>query len=135
MFIVVKVDQCYDYVEGVEYKEKFNTAEEAQNHINKLKEEDVNSYLRRKEYVENFVNDIKMPDFEAYPVNERYKACRDFLKDVYSSEWVSTFITTKNFRDALNSHLINHDTKYNNFNPPVITRNAENLFIIEVKCF
>jgi hypothetical protein len=114
MFIIVKVDQNYDDVEGVELITQFATEKEASDYMEYRKKEYIESANAHVKYIDDFV--AKFPEPKTHQEREKF----------------TPYMThNPNFRQALRYNLISKNFKPDNFNPPVII-DSYNLFILEV---
>jgi hypothetical protein len=55
-YIIVKVNQDYDYVEGVEYIDSFVTEQEANNFIKEKIEQERTEWKARSSYIDGYVD-------------------------------------------------------------------------------
>ena len=127
-FIVVQVDQDYDYVQGVDYIDSFATEDEAKNYI-KIKQELANETgLKRIKYIDDYVDKIEIPETD-------YNGWVEFLKKF--PFW--SYVLPQNFKQQLKSYLYQHTlVKLEGYDPPEKEWSEAhaaslNLFIIEIK--
>ena len=127
-FIVVQVDQDYDYVQGVDYIDSFATEDEAKNYIKTKQELAKETGLKRINYIDEYVNKIEVPDTD-------YHGWVEFLKEF--PFW--SYVYPKDFKKQLKCYLYqNHTVKLEEYDPPEKEWSeahaaSVNLFIVEIK--
>ena len=65
-FIVVRVDQNYDYVEGVRYIRSFPTEEEANAFIQEKNEEHKSAWRSKMDYIDAWVDALELPQTDRH---------------------------------------------------------------------
>jgi|694.fasta_scaffold46598_5 hypothetical protein len=123
-YIIVKVNQDYDYVEGVEYIDSFVTEQEADNFIKEKTEQERTEWKARMSYIDGYVDAINVPDTD-------YNGWQAFLKQYvpFQSHW-----TPKDFKNDLKIYLRNPSYSVNlaGYDPPPAHNKWNNLFIVKV---
>ena len=133
MFIVVDVNLDYDYVEGVEYVEKFDSGELAIGYIELIQKKWKNDWQTRKQYVDDFVSAIKMPEsgydewnafIVDYPLPLNRATPNNFLTRL-------KYYLYKNYSDT---EMILYGWLRDRYDPPVVDcPNGNNLYVVEIK--
>lgn len=126
LFVVIDVEQNYDYVENARCVAAYRTQEDAERLVARLKEMKDKSHLDFTEYVKKFVADIEMP------VAPNYEQWQEFVKKAQNTTWFSTFITTATFRKDMEGFLYKgYKPGLPNYNPPEVIHKYQNLFVVE----
>lgn len=124
-FSVVYVDQSYDDVFGVECIASFDTEQEANDFKSRLAEEYGISCKKRQEYIENFVENIVIPETD-------YKGWLGFLPQFFGAG--HRHISPKEFKGSLRSYLYQHRPKIEGYDPPeIVGYRFYSLFVVEIK--
>lgn len=124
MFAVIKVYSWYDGPEDVECLGTFSTSEEAEAHIKTIKEIQRNSWLKKKEYIDNYVDNIQMPE-------AGYDNWLKFIQGYFGEQ--CSYVFPKDFKDHLKGGLSKGTIKVKDCNPPEHDSNYLYLFVLEIK--
>ena len=109
MFVVVRVNSHYDCIEGVDFVKEFDSEQAAQAYIDELTQKEKTAFLARKNYIDNWVDSLEVPELN-YP-----EWCQ-YLKKYFSFRYV----TPPSFKEELKHSLYknNENIELENFNPP-----------------
>lgn len=123
-YIVVQVDQDYDYLAGVRYIKSFATESLAQKFIeDKLEEQNV-QYKAKCEYIEKYVDSIDTPE------EANYNEWKEFLKQYnFHVCWWTPNEFKKEFKIYLKN---NHPVNIAGYDPPIVSNKYNNLFIVDI---
>lgn len=122
IFAIIRVDQCYDYVEGADCLSVHSTREEAEAEIVRLKGVRDASFKARGDYISDFVDAIELPKTD-------YNGWCVFLKEW---QYPGTHLSPSSFHREMKYFLFNHPVKLKGFDPPEVIRNMNNLFVVEI---
>jgi hypothetical protein len=124
-FAVIRVDQDYDYVEGAECIAAFPTEQEANDLVQKMKDERDASWKQKMEYVEEFVDNINPPETD-------YQGWVEYLKQY---PFGGRYVMPQNFKNHLKGYLRTHHylVELDGYDPPSIILEWNNLFVVEIK--
>lgn len=124
-FIVVQVDQDYDYVEGVRHIASFPT-EDAADAFKQEKEEEQNAKWRaRLDYIEQWVDAIELPETD-------YHGWVEYLKQYHP--FGARYVFPKDFKKNLKGYLkTHHSAIIDGYNPPLADFKWSGLHIVEIK--
>lgn len=123
MFAIVRVNQDYDYVNGVDWvKGGFATCEEAQAYIDALKTADKETQKRRLEFNKAFLARLKLPEDP-----EKWK---EFLA-AFNGCWRGC--TQGSFKTQFAIYMGNVKFEGMGYDPPTVTWDGNDLYIVEVK--
>lgn len=125
IFAVVNVNLNYDYIEGIECLASFDTEEEAKLKIKQIIEERNSLIKKRIEYIDKFINDIKVP------VDANYSEWIKFINNYKPFECKSKI--ENEFKLQLRMFLRYFDLWREDYSPPAVRHDLDNLFIMEVK--
>lgn len=123
-FAVVRVDQYYDYVEGVECIDVFQTEQEANNLIQEMKDKRDTSWKDYDKYIETFVDNIDPPKTD-------YQGWEEYIKQFFGND--CRYVLPKDFKKELKRYLRDYSPKLEGYNPPSIILGWTNLFVVEIK--
>lgn len=124
-FVIVQVDQDYDYIEGVNFVDVFKTEEEAVAYILNAENKDKESHRIFAKYVDEWVDSIKILK------TDNYNEWKEFVNK-YMCCFAPAF-KEEGFKEELRIYLKSRSiTKLKGFNPPKCTHDGYNLFIVEV---
>lgn len=109
MFVVVRVDSCYDCIEGVDFVKEFDSEQAAQAYIEDLKQKESTALLARRNYIDNWVDSLEVPELN-------YTEWRQYLKKYFSGRYV----VPDSFKQELKYSLYENkeSIELENFNPP-----------------
>ena|ERR1019366_344456 len=124
IFAVIRVRQCCEDVEGCDCVMTYPTEQEAQDYVQKEKDEWATTWNKKREYVEAFVENIKLPDTD-------YKGWLEFLETY--KDYLGRYTFPKDFKKELTSSLIRREAKLEGFSPPAVTGSFNNLFVVEIR--
>ncbi len=124
MFAVLRIDQWYDGVEGIECIDAFPTEEEANQLKQSMEKERDESYRKKIEYIENFVDNIVLPETD-------YQGWLEFLPKYFGKGCMYVF--PKDFKRELKPYLNNYEPKLEGFNPPQKISGWDHLWVVEIK--
>jgi hypothetical protein len=130
MFIVVQVQQDFDYVEGVEFIAKFDKIAEAYEFIQVNKESSYKQYLKREKYISGYVDAINLPEGLDYYGKKQY------LENSLPFNFIC--ISWDNIKQELKRNLINTrilpkvTDAFKDYNPPNFPLNWDNTFVLEI---
>lgn len=126
-FIVVQVDQDYDYVEGVRYIASFPT-EEAANAFKQEKEEEQNVKWRaRFDYIEKWVDAIKLPE------NIDYKSWCKYLGEYHPFSAKPMKVSPQDFHKELKGYLRTyHSVTLEGYDPPAADFKWNGLHVVKI---
>lgn len=119
---------CFIVIEEYEdakpvWRATFSTGLEAENYIQATGVKISQSVKARRDYIEQFVDAIEVPDHKG-------KEWQDFIKPYNFRHYVSQC----NFKDYLKSHLrVHYKTELPNYNPPEYVEHRISLIAIEIK--
>ena len=129
MFAVIHADLSYDYLEGLECEKLFSSYEEAQEYINNISKKRLESWIIFSKYVDDYLETIKVPEFTTY--QEWLKYGESYLG------YINSYTHVHNFKEYLKESLIKgygyKKEALVNYNPPLLKRTDDNLFIVEIK--
>ena len=123
-FIVVKVDQNYDYVEDVRYIASFPTEHAAQAFVKEKKEEQDEKWRARRDYIEQWVNTITLPETDA-------QGWKEFLQPFHPFGERGMF--RQFFHQELKNYLRTyHSVKLEGYNPPIADWRWDGLHVVHI---
>lgn len=124
MVVVVRVDQDYDYVQGVNYVDDFENEEQAIAFIEREKTIFHNSWSNFCNYIDGFVDAIIIPE------GLQYNEWQDF-----KSKYPLYNPSPENFHTSLKAHLKNYRScELEGYNPPKIEgHSVSDLHIVRIK--
>jgi hypothetical protein len=127
-FAVIRVDQPDgEYVEGVECIYVSPTEQEADDYLQKMKNDRNTVWENRMDYIEKFVDDINLPAAPGY---------QDWIE--YTKQYHPfgcCYVMPKDFKKELKGYLRTHySAKIEGYSPPDLQDHQwEPLFVVEVK--
>lgn len=123
IYAVIRVDQYYDDVEGAECLASFPTREEAEKHVQEIKDERDRLYRENQAYIDRFVEAIEVPKTD-------YAGWVAFLKQF--SFFGDRYILPQDFKYTMKSYLREQVPPLAGFNPPPVKHGFNNLFVVVV---
>jgi len=123
-FIVVQVDQDYDYVEGVRYIASFPTEDAADAFIQEKNEEQNAKWRARLDYIEQWVDAIEVPETD-------YHGWVEYLKQYHP--FGAMYVFPKDFKKELKGFLrTHHSATIEGYNPPPADHRWNGLHVVEI---
>jgi len=123
-FIVVQVDQDYEFVEGVRHIKSFSTKDEADKFVKEKKEENLTAWQARLDYIEQWVDALDLPETD-------YNGWKEYL--VQYHPFGKIYVTPKYFKKNLKGYLrTHHSVTIEGYNPPLADPKYNGLHIIEI---
>lgn len=127
-FIVVQVDQNYDYVEGVRYIARFSTEDAANAFIQEKNEEQDVKWKKRIDYIEQWVDSIQLPE------DIDYNSWFQYLEKYHPFSASPTKVSPKDFHKDLKGYLrIHHSVTIEGYDPPLADFQWNGLHVVEIK--
>lgn len=125
-FIVVRVDQNYDYVEGVNYIDSFPTEDAANAFVQEKNDEQNSAWRARLDYIEQWVDEIEPPE------NTDYNGWKSYLEQYHT--FGGRYVMPKDFKKELKEYLrTHHSVKLEGYDPPSADFRWNGLHIVEIK--
>lgn len=124
-FAVIKVNQCYDYVEGAECLESFDNEDDANECVQEWNQKIRESQRAKLDYIEKWVDECEVPEALNY---QHWKS--------YLEQWHpfgAMYVFPKDFKEELKRYLRTHHATYEGYNPPEAIYDMDNLFVVEIK--
>ena len=122
-FIVVKVDQDYDYVEGVNYIDSFLTEDEANAFVQEKSQEQTSAWRKRMDYIEEWVDAIEPPVTD-------YNGWKEYL--VQYHPFGGRYVMPKDFKKELKGYLrTHHSAKLEGYDPPLADFRWNGLHVVD----
>ena len=123
-FIVVQVDQSYDYVEGVNYVQSFPTEDEAIAFVQEKEKEQSAAWRARLDYIENWVDALELPETD-------YNGWVEYLKQYHP--FGVRYVLPQDFKKNLKGYLkTHHSAKIDGYYPPPANFKWNGLHIVEI---
>jgi hypothetical protein len=127
-FAVIRVDQDYDYVEGAECLDVFDTKEEAERTLVQVKHLIETFSSRRLAYNEGFVAGLPEPNLPQPPHTKQWEEYKSQFK------YIPYGATPKDFKQLMLSALNGgYGKELDGYDPPPSIHGWNNLFVVEIK--
>lgn len=125
-FAVIRIDQPDgEYVEGAECIYVAVTEKDAEDYLQKMKNDRDTAWKNRLDYIEKFVDDISLPETD-------YHGWLEYLKQYYP--FGACYVMPKDFNKEFKGYLRTHPTpvaKLDGYNPPDLPCWSP-LFVVEI---
>ena len=124
MYAIIEVYLNYDYVEGVECAETFDTKEEAESKLKQIKDSISDAQKKRSEYIDEWVDEIELPETD-------YQGWVEYLKQFHP--FGAMYVFPKDFKRGLKSYLRTYtNAKLEGYDPPPCVLSRD-LYVVEIK--
>lgn len=125
IYAVIRIVQWYEDIHSVECINSFPTSQEAEDFVQKTKNELNALWKNRIEYIEKYVDDIVIPATDG-------QGWKEYLKKFHP--FGELYVVPSNFKKELKSYLIRyHNAVLENYDPPKALVNMDQLYIVEIK--
>lgn len=131
-FFVIYIQQWFEELGEISHVKTFDTYLEASQYIEIEQLKETNQFLMRCDYVDKYLEKIEMPQSPVSP--EKWQ---EFIGSY--TELVGTLATPTSLKNGLRSRMVDpgYDKRcgelFDNFKPPILSRKASELHVLEVK--